>query len=53
MKKMNKMYEAPKAEMIEMQMPVVLMQSGTNSDGGTWSGGGNMGGGDDDESGDN
>jgi hypothetical protein len=27
MKKMNKMYEAPKAEMIEMQMPVVLMGS--------------------------
>ena len=25
---MNKMYEAPKAEMIEMQMPVVLMASG-------------------------
>lgn len=24
MKKMNKMYEAPVAEMIEMQMPVVL-----------------------------
>lgn len=28
MKKMNKLYEAPKAEMIEMQMPVVLMSSG-------------------------
>lgn len=28
MKKMNKMYEAPKAEVIEMQMPVVLMESG-------------------------
>ena len=27
MKKMNKMYEAPKAEVIEMQMPVVLMES--------------------------
>ena len=43
MKKMNKMYEAPKAEMIEMQMPVVLMGSGNgsgNNDGGTWSGGG-------------
>jgi len=54
MKKMNKMYEAPKAEMIEMQMPVVLMNSGTGTnDGGTWSGGGNMGGGnEDDESGD-
>lgn len=24
---MNKMYEAPKAEVIEMQMPVVLMES--------------------------
>lgn len=31
MKKMNKMYEAPKAEMIEMQMPVVLMASGDNT----------------------
>ena len=28
---MNKMYEAPKAEMIEMHMPVVLMGSGTTS----------------------
>ena len=28
MKKMNKMYEAPKAEVIEMEMPVVLMASG-------------------------
>lgn len=27
MKKMNKMYEAPVAEMIEMQMPTVLMGS--------------------------
>jgi hypothetical protein len=27
MKKMNKMYEAPVAEMIEMQMPVVLDES--------------------------
>lgn len=27
MKKMNKMYEAPKAEVIEMEMPVVLMAS--------------------------
>jgi len=27
MKKMNKIYEAPKAEMIEMEMPVVLMAS--------------------------
>ena len=28
---MNKMYEAPKAEMIEMHMPVVLMGSGPTS----------------------
>ena len=28
MKKMNKTYEAPVAEVIEMQMPVVLMESG-------------------------
>ena len=28
MKKMNKTYEAPMAEVIEMQMPVVLMESG-------------------------
>ena len=27
MKKMNKMYEAPMAEVIEMQMPTVLMGS--------------------------
>lgn len=27
MKKMNKMYEAPMAEMIEMQLPVVLLGS--------------------------
>lgn len=27
MKKMNKTYEAPKAEMFEMQMPTVLMAS--------------------------
>jgi hypothetical protein len=27
MKKMNKMYEAPMAEMIEMQLPVVLLES--------------------------
>ena len=33
MKKMNKMYEAPKAEVIEMQMTSVLMESlqGTGS----------------------
>ena len=28
MKKMNKTYEAPMAEMIEIQMPAVLMASG-------------------------
>lgn len=28
MKKMNKMYEAPVAEVFEMQMPTVLMESG-------------------------
>ena len=32
MKKMKKMYEAPKAEMIEMHMPVVLMGSVTSPD---------------------
>jgi len=37
MKKMNKMYEAPVAEMIEMQMPAVLMDS--LQGGGTGSGG--------------
>ena len=31
---MNKMYEAPKAEVIEMQMPVVLMVSGNATGGG-------------------
>ncbi len=36
MKKMMKNYEAPKAEMFEMQMPTVLMASIT---GGTGSGG--------------
>ena len=30
MKKMNKTYEAPVAEVIEMQMPVVLMVSGAD-----------------------
>ncbi len=34
MKKMNKMYEAPKAEVFEMQMPTVLMASGTVDGGG-------------------
>jgi hypothetical protein len=28
MKKMNKTYKAPEAEVIEMQMPSVLMESG-------------------------
>jgi len=32
MKKMNKTYEAPVAEVIEMQMPVVLMVSGADVD---------------------
>jgi hypothetical protein len=31
MKKMNKTYEAPVAEVIEMQMPSVLMMSDLNS----------------------
>jgi hypothetical protein len=31
MKKMNKTYEAPVAEVIEMQMPTVLMVSDLNS----------------------
>lgn len=35
MKKMMKNYEAPKAEMFEMQMPTVLMASGITSDPGT------------------
>lgn len=44
MKKMNKIYEAPVAEMIEMQMPVVLMESlvgggSTPGDGGAGGGG--------------
>jgi hypothetical protein len=35
MKKMNKTYEAPMAEVIEMQMPAVLMESdGFNLGGG-------------------
>lgn len=38
MKKMNKMYEAPMAEMIEMQLPVVLLES-ANVSGGTMTGG--------------
>jgi len=32
MKKMNKMYEAPVAEVFEMQMPTVLMASGMGFD---------------------
>ena len=32
MKKTYKTYEAPKAEVIEMQMPTVLMASGLNWD---------------------
>ena len=43
MKKMNKMYEAPVAEVFEMQMPTVLMASVT---GGNVDGDG-IGGGDD------
>lgn len=39
MKKMNKIYEAPKAEMIEMEMPVVLMASTDGNAGGPISGG--------------
>jgi hypothetical protein len=31
MKKMNKTYEAPEAEVIEMQMPVVLTVSAHNA----------------------
>ena len=34
MKKMNKTYEAPVAEVIEMQMPTVLMMSQPYGDGG-------------------
>ena len=33
MKKMNKTYEAPVAEVIEMQMPVVLTMSSINEAG--------------------
>jgi len=32
MKKMNKMYEAPKAEVIEMLNNVVVVMSGTGDD---------------------
>lgn len=34
MKKMNKMYEAPKTEVIEMEKPVVLMASTDGNAGG-------------------
>ena len=42
MKKMNKMYEAPKAEVIEIQAATVLMTSGagTGETGQTGGGGG-------------
>lgn len=44
MKKMNKTYEAPKAEMINMQMPTVLMGSpAPGQQGGMDAGGGNTG----------
>ena len=36
MKKMNKTYEAPVAEVIEMQMPVVLTMSTLNEAGSTY-----------------
>lgn len=39
MKKMNKIYEAPVAEMIEMQMPVVLMESNLGGGNNATSGG--------------
>lgn len=38
MKKMMKNYEAPVAEMFEMQMPTVLMASMTDGTTGPWSG---------------
>ena len=44
MKKMNKTYEAPVAEVIEMQMPTVLMASGPGTDNTGLGGGGNAGG---------
>ena len=37
---MNKMYEAPKAEVIEMEMPVVLTGSISGGSGGGVGGGG-------------
>ena len=39
---MNKMYEAPKAEVIEMQMPVVLMESSDGNAGGQGEEGGDF-----------
>lgn len=39
MKKMNKTYEAPEAEVIEMQMPTVLMASDSTGTGNTIGGG--------------
>jgi hypothetical protein len=46
MKKMMKNYEAPMAEMFEMQMPTVLMSSTENSIGTGQSGIGGFGNGD-------
>lgn len=43
MKKMNKTYEAPVAEMIEIQMPAVLMASGPYAGGGQVDDGGEGG----------
>lgn len=40
MKKTYKMYVAPEAEMIEMQMPVVLMESAVGGPSGDGVGGG-------------
>lgn len=45
MKKTYKMYEAPEAEMIEMQMPVVLMESAVGGPNGGGVGGGAVTGG--------
>lgn len=39
MKKMNKTYEAPEAEVIEMQMPTVLMASDGSGSGSSIGGG--------------
>jgi hypothetical protein len=48
MKKMMKNYEAPMAEMFEMQMPTVLMGSTENSGAGSINPGGGSGYGDGD-----